>query len=69
MFDWLARIGPVAPEEMARTFNCGIGMAVVVAEDDVDSVAEALGEPAPVIGRVVAGDGPSAVHLKGFGFA
>lgn len=69
VFDWLARIGPVAPEEMARTFNCGIGMAVVVAEDDVDSVAEALGEPAPVIGRVVAGDGPSAVHLKDFSFA
>jgi phosphoribosylformylglycinamidine cyclo-ligase len=29
-FKWLAQNGNVAPEEMVRTFNCGIGMAVVV---------------------------------------
>ena len=29
LFRWLAEAGDVAPQEMLRTFNCGIGMAVV----------------------------------------
>src|SRR3546814_8721720 len=29
VFGWLASTGGIAPEEMLRTFNCGIGMAVV----------------------------------------
>jgi phosphoribosylformylglycinamidine cyclo-ligase len=50
--------GAIEPEEMARTFNCGIGMAVVVAADEADAVAAALrtgGETVHVIGRVEAG--------------
>ncbi len=50
--------GNIEPEEMARTFNCGIGMALVVAEDDVKDVTEALeaaGEKVARIGRVEAG--------------
>ncbi|MEH3121560.1 MAG: phosphoribosylformylglycinamidine cyclo-ligase [Sphingomonas phyllosphaerae] len=50
--------GAIEPEEMARTFNCGIGMAVVVAADQADAVAEALraaGETVHTIGRVEAG--------------
>jgi len=31
LFDWLQREGRVADEEMLRVFNCGIGMALVVA--------------------------------------
>ena len=50
--------GHIEPEEMARTFNCGIGMAVVVAETDVDAVASALttaGETVHRIGHIAAG--------------
>ena len=43
---------------MARTFNCGVGMAVIVAEEDVNDVSQALedtGETVLRIGRVEAG--------------
>jgi phosphoribosylformylglycinamidine cyclo-ligase len=51
--------GNIEPEELARTFNCGIGMAVIVAEDDVNEVMQALektSETALRIGRVESGE-------------
>ncbi len=51
--------GNIEPEEMARTFNCGIGMAVVVApEDEAKAIAELTqaGEQAVRIGHIAAGD-------------
>ena len=60
VFDWLAVTGRIFREEMRRTFNCGIGMTVVVAEHDVDTTLETLGnsgEQAWVLGHVRAGDG------------
>jgi len=50
--------GRIAAPEMARTFNCGIGMAVVVNEAEVEAVGEALegsGGTVSRIGRVEAG--------------
>ena len=61
VFAWLARTGGVAQPEMLRTFNCGIGMVVVVAPADVDTVTQALeaaGETAVVIGEGTAGGDP-----------
>ncbi|WP_186402323.1 phosphoribosylformylglycinamidine cyclo-ligase [Sphingopyxis sp. P1IMeth2] len=51
--------GNIEPEEMARTFNCGIGMAVVVAERDVAAATETLeaaGETVHRIGHIAAGE-------------
>jgi phosphoribosylformylglycinamidine cyclo-ligase len=51
--------GNIQPEEMARTFNCGIGMAVVVAECDIADVTRSLeesGERVHQIGRIAAGE-------------
>lgn len=51
--------GGIEPEEMARTFNCGIGMAVVVAADHAEAVAATLaeaGETVLTIGRIEAGE-------------
>jgi phosphoribosylformylglycinamidine cyclo-ligase len=56
VFRWLAAVGRVAPPEMLRTFNCGIGMVAVVAPDEADAVEAALtraGERVARIGRVV----------------
>jgi phosphoribosylformylglycinamidine cyclo-ligase len=58
LFEQLREGGNVAPEEMARTFNCGIGMVAIVACDDVERVILRLvesGEQAMVIGRIEAG--------------
>jgi phosphoribosylformylglycinamidine cyclo-ligase len=51
--------GAIEPEEMARTFNCGVGMAVFVREPDVAAVTHALteaGESIVRIGHVAAGE-------------
>ena len=67
LFDWLQREGAVAEEEMHRVFNCGIGMALVVAAADADRALArlaALGEQAWRIGTVRAqraGEAPTVV--------
>jgi phosphoribosylformylglycinamidine cyclo-ligase len=56
VFGWLQRAGGIADAEMARTFNCGIGMMAVVAPDAVDAVSaefDAAGETVFTIGRIV----------------
>jgi phosphoribosylformylglycinamidine cyclo-ligase len=50
--------GNIEPGEMARTFNCGIGMVLAVAADDAEGVIEALveaGEAVHVIGAIEPG--------------
>ena len=59
VFDWLAEHGNVETDEMRRTFNCGVGMVVVVDESKVDDAIRILtdqGEDAWRIGRIVAGN-------------
>ena len=51
--------GAIEPEEMARTFNCGIGMVVVTAPEAADAVAAELtaaGEQVFQIGRIINGE-------------
>ncbi|MCC7258386.1 MAG: phosphoribosylformylglycinamidine cyclo-ligase [Gammaproteobacteria bacterium] len=65
VFEWLQATGHVAEEEMLRTFNCGIGMVVVVARADAERAAaflRAAGETVSVIGEIRAGTGQ--VHVS-----
>jgi phosphoribosylformylglycinamidine cyclo-ligase len=60
VFDWLANAGNIETAEMRRTFNCGVGMIVVVdGESAEEAVAElqSLGEDAWIIGRMADGAG------------
>jgi phosphoribosylformylglycinamidine cyclo-ligase len=60
VFDWLARSGNLDDAEMHRTFNCGIGMVVIVAPGDADAALSLLrqrGEQAWLIGDVRPGQG------------
>ena len=67
VFGWLAREGGVAESEMLRTFNCGIGMVLVVAEDRAEAVSRALGEAGepPVRLGVVTARGSEPVTFSG----
>ncbi|MEM9086731.1 MAG: phosphoribosylformylglycinamidine cyclo-ligase [Pseudomonadota bacterium] len=44
--------GAIEPEEMARTFNCGVGMVLSVDADDVDTVTERLEEAGETVFKV-----------------
>ena len=69
VFAWLAAAGGVEPAEMARTFNCGIGMAVVAEPGSAARLEEAFaasGESVFVIGTVTApAEGAPRVVVKG----
>ncbi len=57
VFTWLARDGGVAATEMPRTYNCGIGMALVVSverEAEIRGALEGAGETVYHVGDVVA---------------
>jgi phosphoribosylformylglycinamidine cyclo-ligase len=59
IFNRLQDGGRVAAEEMARTFNCGIGMAAIVSREEAEAVGDALekaGETVFRIGEVSAGE-------------
>jgi phosphoribosylformylglycinamidine cyclo-ligase len=61
VFDWLQAAGNIRTSEMRRTFNCGVGMVIVVAEAEADSALRILrdaGESAWRIGDIAAGAGP-----------
>lgn len=67
VFQWLAETGGVAQSEMLRTFNCGIGMVVVVAANKADDVTKLLsdaGETVVRLGEMTACDG-DAVTFDG----
>jgi phosphoribosylformylglycinamidine cyclo-ligase len=56
VFQWLARAGTIAQSEMLRTFNCGIGMIVIIAPKDVAAVTRAFersSETVVTLGKVI----------------
>jgi phosphoribosylformylglycinamidine cyclo-ligase len=66
VFKWLANAGDIAQNEMLRTFNCGIGMIVVVAPKDATAVTDAFkraGEEVTTLGNVIrAAEEPRVVY-------
>ena len=69
VFRWLIKEGNVEPREMAKTFNCGIGMILVVAPEHVHEVTRLLarsidGAGVHKIGLLVEGRGVQLKHLE-----
>jgi phosphoribosylformylglycinamidine cyclo-ligase len=55
VFEWLQQTGGVATEEMRRTFNCGVGLILIVDTHEVPDVLEGLAraeEDAFVVGEL-----------------
>jgi phosphoribosylformylglycinamidine cyclo-ligase len=55
IFDWLQQQGNISRHEMYRTFNCGVGMIVVVAEENLQpalALLSATGETAWHLGEI-----------------
>ena len=67
LFQWLQAQGNIVPSELYKTFNCGIGMAVIVAKEHVvqaKQLLEASGETVFEIGHIrvqSAGEAPTIV--------
>jgi phosphoribosylformylglycinamidine cyclo-ligase len=60
VFRWLATTANMAEPELLKTFNCGIGMILVVAEDRAEAIThllQAAGETVIRLGRIVEGQG------------
>ena len=67
VFKWLQQNGNVEQTEMYRTFNCGIGMVVVVAEGDAATTLQMLehsGTTAWQLGRIDSSSGAPAVVFE-----
>ena len=58
LFQWLQREGNIADGEMHRVFNCGIGMAIVVAAADADASMKFLVAQGETVYRI------GAVHAR-----
>ena len=59
IFKLMAARGEISEHDMFNTFNMGIGMTVVVSQDEADKALEALkaaGEQPVRLGEIVAGD-------------
>ena len=68
VFEWLQTEGSIANREMARTFNCGIGMVVIVSPEnaaEAQSVLSDHGENVYRIGHISAGKGPAICRVTG----
>lgn len=68
VFKWLQKQGNLSNKELARTFNCGIGMVLVLPQANVAEVVqavEATGEKVFHLGKVVPSNGGEQVLLQG----
>lgn len=68
IFQWLQNNGNISTDEMLKTFNCGVGMVLVVNADAADAVVASLqnaSEEAWVIGSITAAEGDAVVQYHG----
>lgn len=52
LFQWLQQQGNITDSEMFRTFNCGIGMAIVIAAEDADRAMALLAAEGEQVSRI-----------------
>ncbi len=68
VFQWLQEAGGLENQELLRTFNCGLGMILVVPASAADAALATLrqhGEEASVVGEILSGSGVARVEFSG----
>lgn len=65
VFDWMARTGGMAEAEMLKTFNCGLGMILVVAPDRADALTALLAEQGEEVTRIGTVTDTAGVQYQG----
>jgi phosphoribosylformylglycinamidine cyclo-ligase len=68
VFRWLQEQGNIVESEMLRTFNCGVGMVLVLPQEEASGAIELLGEhgeSAWLLGRVESAVGEPEVQFAG----
>ncbi|MYB88885.1 MAG: phosphoribosylformylglycinamidine cyclo-ligase [Proteobacteria bacterium] len=66
IFDWIQQAGTIEDGEMHRVFNCGMGMLVVVPEDQADAgmtICRQSDQSAEIIGKIMRSDSKDKVRL------
>ncbi len=67
VFEWLQQNGNVEQNEMYRTFNCGVGMVIIVNNNDANTVLKELkdnGTNAWLLGNIESSSGKPVVEFK-----
>ena len=65
VFDWLQTTGNISDQEMLKTFNCGVGMVLIIDSADESAILDTLttaGEQATVIGSIHASSHDASVR-------
>jgi len=65
VFQWLAQTGGMAETELLKTFNCGIGMILVVAPDTAEALKATLEEAGETVSEIGAVTGSAGVAYTG----
>ena len=66
-FAWLQDAGGLDETNMLRTFNCGLGMVIMVPADQADAALATLraaGEDASIVGSIETADGDEKIHCQ-----
>lgn len=67
IFHWLKEQANIGSDEMLKTFNCGVGMILVLPQDQAQNAVDllnSLGEDAWIIGEIIHAEGNSSVSYR-----
>jgi phosphoribosylformylglycinamidine cyclo-ligase len=64
IFQLIQQVGHISAEEMARTFNLGLGMLLIIQPSQLDQALHVLGDHAWVVGQIIPDDGGSRVKIN-----
>ncbi len=62
IFKWMSQVGNIDAQEMARTFNCGIGFVVIVRGEHADVITKILSDAGEKVFRIGEAEANATAH-------